>query len=202
MTTDAFLDAFTDPQALCRRVSDAARALSLPQTQRVLPLALQWHEGQLRKGARPLPYITHPLSTACHALSLSMAEDDLLAALLLHDVLEDTPHTADELPVSPAVREAVTLVTKTPGYNNRDYYAAIAENRLATLVKLFDRCHNLSCMASGFSRDKMAAYVRETEEYLLPLLDALPRRWPQHDGPAWALQYQMLSLMNAVRRLL
>jgi len=178
-----------------------ARQRGLAHVPAALDLARRSHLGQFRKGGS-IPYITHPLATACHALSLGLAEDDLICALLLHDVIEDAGLTAAELPVPPAAAEAVQLVSKTPGYIEADYYAAIAKNPLACLVKLFDRCHNIACMASGFTRPKMAFYIEETSRYILPLFAAVEEMRPDLALPLWQMRYQLLTQMDAIARLL
>lgn len=197
-----------ETQLLYARVREAAERLALPQTLRVLPLARQWHAGQWRKGADPLPYISHPLTMACHALSLGLTEDDLLSALLLHDVVEDCGIAPGDLPVSPAVQRAVALVSfsRLDGEDYHQakarYYAAIRENDLACMVKVLDRCHNVSCMAHGFTRERMASYVQETDTYILPLLDTLDARLPQAGSALWAVRYQLQSLLDTFRHLL
>lgn len=57
--------------------------------------AVQAHQGAVRKGTK-IPYITHPLETAV-IVSLITQEEELIAAALLHDVLEDTDATWEQL---------------------------------------------------------------------------------------------------------
>lgn len=201
MHTPLLAQTLHDEAVLSDFVLTQARRHGLAQTLAALPLARQCHQGQYRKGGG-LPYITHPLATACHALSLGLTEDDLIAALLLHDVIEDAGMTADQLPVSPAAAKAVQLVSKTPGYIEADYYAAIAKNPLACLVKLFDRCHNIACMAAGFPRWKMASYIEETNRCILPLFTAAQTMRPDLALPLWQMRYQPLTQMDAIARLL
>ena len=118
---------------------------------------------------------------------MGIVEDDVLASLLLHDVIEDTDTKPEELPVNERVREAVCLVSYNTYEGDKEaikprYYEQISKNELASLVKCIDRCNNLSCMADGFTRQKMASYVIQTEKYILPLLDivkAVPRSPPR-----------------------
>lgn len=196
----------TQAETLYARVRLAAEAHALSQTLRILPLVRQWHAGQYRKGSAALPYVTHPLTLACHALSLGLVQDELLAALLLHDVAEDCGVAIRDLPVSPRVQHTVALVTfrqhdsESYAQAKARYYAAIREDDLACLVKVLDRCHNVSCMADGFTRTRMAEYVEETETYILPLLDVLDERCPH--AALWALRYHLKSLLDTYRHLL
>lgn len=182
------------------------------QTAAALPYARKMHEGQFRKGNGKVPYIYHPLLMSCHALALQLHEDDLIAALLLHDVCEDCRNAdgkriqPEQLPVGPVTRQAVRLVTKPEEKHDgweEEYYGAISENRIATIVKVLDRCNNISLMAGGFSRRKMAQYIAETETYIMPLLDVLKRHYEANCyNAAFLIKYQMLSDMENLKRLL
>ncbi len=73
---------------------------------------------------------------------------------------------------------------------------------LAALVKCFDRVNNLSNMALGFTRDRMAEYVEETERDIVPLLRMIKDEAPEYDDACWLLSYQMYSLLETFKRLL
>ena len=187
-------------------VKTRAMSLSLSQTIKALGFARERHEGQFRDGPGGVPYIIHPLTMACHALAMGIEDDDVLAALLLHDVVEDAGAQIEELPAGEAVREAVRLVSYNsyPGPKEKIkplYYENIGKNPLACLVKCIDRCSNLSTMAMGFSREKMVTYVEQTEQYVIPLLAAVKNE-PRWNSAAWLLQYQITSLLETYKRLL
>ena len=196
-----------DPDRMYTYLKASAQRLGLTQTLRALPLMKEKHEGQFRKGkTETMPYRVHPLTLACHALAMGIGEDDVLAALLLHDVVEDTNTKPEELPVNDRVREAVRLVSYNTYAGDKQeikplYYANIAKNPLAALVKCVDRCNNLSCMVDGFTRAKQAVYVTETERYVLPLLDVI-REVPAWNSAAWLLRYQIRALLETFKRML
>ncbi len=187
-------------------VKAKAQAGNLTQTLAALPFMREKHSGQLRKGrTEQAPYAVHPLTLACHALAMGLEDDDVLAALLLHDVVEDTDTAPEDLPAGDRVRKAVTLVSYNTYAGDKAaikpaYYAGIRENPLACLIKCVDRCHNLSCMADGFSRRRMAQYVTETEKYIMPLLPAV-KAVPSWNNAAWLLGYQMTALLETFKRL-
>lgn len=195
-------------EEMYRFVEAFAEENSLAQTQAALPFMKQSHAGQLRKGSGRIPYIYHPLTMACHSIAMGLTEDELLAAILLHDVCEDCGVEADALPVNEAVREAVALLTfqKPEGMAKAQakalYFEALKENRLAAVVKLLDRCNNVSAMASAFPKDKMAHYIRETESSLLPLLDVIRSRYAGYEQALFLLEYQLLSVLESLKRLL
>ena len=62
------------------------------KVEKAITFASKAHEGQLRKGTDK-PYILHPIETMILVMRLSYANEDLLAAAVLHDVVEDTPVT-------------------------------------------------------------------------------------------------------------
>ena len=148
-------------------VKGRAQMLKLTQTLKVLELLPEAHSDQTRKSKYGFeaPYVVHPLTLACHALAMGLRDDDILAACLAHDIVEDSkdPHYEPEnLPVNETVREAVRLVTKPAEEEKqkdkdweKKYYANIRKNPLACLVKCLDRVNNLSGMADGFPRKKM-----------------------------------------------
>ena len=198
---------YFDPDRMYTYVKAKAQAAGLKQTLAALPFMREKHAGTVRDGS-DVPYMVHPLTLACHALAMGIADDDVLAAALLHDVVEDTDTSPDELPVADTVREAVRLVSHNTYGGEEDkennkplYYGNIAKNPLAALVKCLDRCNNLSSMAAGFSRAKMVKYVKQTEQYVLPLLNVV-KAVPEWNNAAWLMRYQMVTMLEAFKRLL
>ncbi len=198
---------YSDPEHMYTFIKAKAQSMGLVQTLNALPLMRAKHDGQFREGlVEKSPYRVHPLTLACHALAMGIEEDDVLAALLLHDVLEDTDTQADEHKVAPQVLEAVRLVSYNTYEGEKSrikplYYENIGRNELASLVKCIDRCNNLSCMADGFSRQKMISYVSDTERYLMPLLDVV-KNVPKWNNAAWLLRYQVTALVESFKRVL
>lgn len=134
----------------------------LPSWSPALERALRWaavgHEGQLRKGS-PTPYITHPMAVAM-ILDRAGFPEDVLVAGLLHDLVEDTDVTLDDVRdrFGDAVAEAVAGCTevkrdaggaKRPWADRkRDHVAALASaSDSIKAVTLADKLHNLACIA-------------------------------------------------------
>lgn len=179
-----------------------AAGSQLHETQRALVFAREKHSGQRRAGGDP--YIVHPLTMACDAVSLGIRDDAMLAAILLHDVCEDCGVAPDELPVGEATRRCVELLTfrVEPGEAKEAakarYYARIAQNRAATIAKLIDRCHNVSSMAGPFSRERLIAYIDETRRYILPLLHEAKQRYPEDANLFFVLKYHIVSVLDSI----
>lgn len=176
------------------------------QTLRVLPYARELHKDQFRKGKDKVPYIYHPLLISCHALALGLDDDNLISAAILHDVCEDCGVKPEELPVNEETREAVILLTKdsspegaTPE-GKKKYYDGIINNRLAIMVKLLDRCNNISGMAAGFSKEKMARYIRGTEKWIYPLFAKARTLYPEYSNQVFLIKYHITSVVEALKR--
>ena len=203
-----FHDEMYSLERMYSQVKIAVNALELKQSARALVLMKKYHEGQTRKGKDKVPYIAHPLLIACHALALGLKEDELIATALLHDVLEDTDATPDELDVSLEVIEAVKLVSYScpEGMTSKEakklYYDGMYGNKIAAIVKILDRCNNVSHMAAAFSKEKLIEYIDETEEYVFPLIEHVKHNYLEYYNAVFLLKYQMLSVMETMKRLL
>lgn len=108
--------------------------------EKAILLAEKAHAGQLDKGGAP--YILHPkrVMNACET------EEEKIAAIL-HDVIEDTELTAEDLQkegFSAAVVEAVACLTKKDGEDYMAYIERVCQNRLAARVKLADLSDNMN----------------------------------------------------------
>ncbi len=187
-------------------VKATARNFKLKDTLKAVDYAVEAHEGQKRKKSK-VPYIYHPLNLACHALSMGIIEDDIVAACLLHDVIEDCGKKIDELPVSDETRELVKLLTcEKTNDDNRDrvisaYYKKIVASPKAALIKCMDRCNNLTTMSWGLSRDRIYRMIKETEEYYPALIKSM-KSTPEYSGAAWLLQYHIESMLDIYKRLM
>ena len=134
-----------DPDHMYTWLKAKAHSLGLTQTLKALPLMKEMHNGQMRKSmVAAVPYRTHPLTLACHALAMGIVEDDVVSGLLLHDVLEDTDVSLEELEAlfPPEVTDTVSLLTRKPEQDYLDYIRAVKKHPAARMVKLADLAHN------------------------------------------------------------
>ena len=187
------------------RLRTMAAAEKPPETYRALNFMRECHVGQFRKKGRysseKVLYINHPLLMACHAHALGINDDVILAAVLLHDVLEDTDATAEELPFCEEVKELVTTLSffKHGSKTKEEYYSDISKNGKVCVIKILDRCNNISTMAGSFTRHKMIEYIKETEKYILPLTDVLKYNYPEYDDIAFLVKYHIISVLETVK---
>jgi (p)ppGpp synthase/HD superfamily hydrolase len=104
-----------------------------------IELAVKAHRGQKDKYGRP--YILHPLS-----LMLKMESDEQMTAAVLHDVVEDTSVTLEDLKregFGPRILEAVDSLSRREGESYEDYIERLSGNPAAVKVKLADLEHNM-----------------------------------------------------------
>ena len=194
------------------RVKTIAQTERLENTLAALDFMREKHRGQYRNGyqfsGEKVEYINHPLMMTCHAHAMGIKDDAVLAAILLHDVVEDTDTALEELPVNDEVKEIVDLVTfrMLPGKTRKEskaaYYQRIRQNKKACVVKVIDRCNNVSTMAGCFKRERMVNYIEETEEYILPILTVLKNRHAEYSDVAFLVKYQIISLLESIKNLL
>lgn len=136
-----------------------ATALRMEQTLKALTISIDKRQGQLRKSGEP--YIVHPLSTACDAMSMEIKDDNIIATILLHDVCEDCGVFLQELLVNEVVRRGIQLIAfivldgETKEIAKTRYYNMLIQSKEAVITKLIDSCYNVSSMAGTFSIEKL-----------------------------------------------
>lgn len=108
-----------------------------PLTQKAMLLAYDAHHGQRDKAG--IPYIFHPFH-----LAEQMPDELTTCVALLHDVVEDTPLTLDDLAgdFPPAIINALALLTHQPDTSYDDYIRALRDDPIAATVKRADLLHN------------------------------------------------------------
>ncbi len=132
-----------------------------------IQLARRAHEGQLDKSGRP--YIAHPLRVMGH-----LRDEHERMVAVLHDVVEDTGVTLDDLAAlgCPAdVLDAVGAISKRPGESQADYLARVMANPLALRVKRADIADNMSDDRMGRLDPPTQQRLQAKYEAALRLLD-------------------------------
>ena len=107
-------------------------------TKKALKLCFAAHKDQTDKSG--MPYVFHPFH-----LAEQMPDEDTTIVALLHDVIEDTPYTLDDLRAmgfNEQVLDALALMTHDKRIPYMDYVAKIKGNKIARPVKLADLKHN------------------------------------------------------------
>ena len=136
------------------------------------------HDGQVRQSGEA--YVTHPLNVA-YILAEMHADKDTICAALLHDTLEDTDVTKEELahnfnPIVANLVDGVTKLAKINFSSKQDQYMAntrkiitgITEDVRIIIIKLADRLHNMRTLQFK-SEFKQKENALETIELFVPL---------------------------------
>ena len=134
------------------------------------------HSGVARKSGEP--YILHPIAVSCILAHMRLDAETLMAALL-HDVIEDTDFTKEDITekFSRTVAELVDGVTKLSHSSDKEYNKAASFRKIlqATLqdprviiIKLADRYHNMTTLES-LRPDKRARIAQETFDIFVPM---------------------------------
>ncbi len=141
-------------------------------TNRVLQFIYKAHEGAVDRAG--LPYVYHPLAVAA-----DMKDEDSTVVALLHDVIEDTDYTVEDieaLGVSDEAIAALKLLTHDKEVPYMDYVEKIKQNPLAARVKIADLKHNsdLTRLSNITPADK--ARVEKYKKAQKILRAALPKK--------------------------
>lgn len=184
-----------------------AKGRRLHNTVKAISYASMLHEGQKRKSGED--YIEHPMRVCKQLISLGIDDDNILAASLLHDVVEDCNISVAELKeeFGADISDCVALLSKLPypaKVNKQamldNYYNGIknSKNVKAMLIKISDRCHNLSTMTGPFTQEKIIDYIYETRTYVYPLCDYVIDNYPEYSDLVYSMKYHMDSIIYAV----
>ncbi len=171
-----------DVAALEQRVASYAPPEAVALVRRAFRVGAKAHEGQTRKSGEP--YITHPVQVATILAEMRLDPEALVAAIL-HDTLEDTPLSREELErdFGAEVAELVDGVTKldkvqfrtrreADAESFRKMMLAMARDLRVILIKLADRLHNMRTL-HAMSDEARRRIARETLEIYAPIAQRL-----------------------------
>jgi guanosine-3',5'-bis(diphosphate) 3'-pyrophosphohydrolase len=167
---------------LCGVLSGYLDQAQIDETCRAYRLAAAAHEGQFRLSGEP--YICHPLSVALILAEMRMDAKGIMAAVL-HDVIEDTPITKEQLreQFGEEVAELVDGVSKltqldcksraeAQAQNVRKMFLAMVKDLRVIMVKLADRLHNMRTLGI-MSPSRRRRIARETLDIYAPIANRL-----------------------------
>ncbi len=157
---------------LIERVTPQLGAEQVAQVYRAYEVAHEAHSGQTRDEGTA--YIVHPIRVAVSLVDeLNLYSPKLICSALLHDVIEDSDITRDDVTemFGEQIAEIVWLLTKLEDVGLAEYLARIeaAAYTGAPIVKLCDRLDNLRSVAHTPKLEKKHRYIRTTEQLYLPL---------------------------------
>ena len=181
------MEDFTSPEQLYQELIASVRkyhpSADISMIEKAYNIAYNAHKGQVRKSGEP--YIIHPLCVAIILADLELDKETIVAGLL-HDVVEDTVMTSEEIrqEFGAEVELLVDGVTKlgqlsyshdkveVQAENLRKMFLAMAKDIRVILIKLADRLHNMRTL-KYMTPEKQKEKARETIEIYAPLADRL-----------------------------
>lgn len=181
------------------RVADYSPDTDLDIIDRAYIFSARVHEGQMRLSGEP--YLSHPLEVAGILADMNL-DPVSIAAGLLHDVVEDTRATPEEIEsmFGPEVRHIVSGVTKISALplassqarqaeSIRKMILAMADDIRVILIKLADRLHNMRTLKFHQSDKKKAKIAQETMDIYAPLAARLGIYWIKKELEDIAFMY-------------
>ena len=169
-------------EKLVEAIRASGKAYNMEMIEKAYDLANEAHKGVCRRSGEP--YICHPLAVARLVLDLGM-DTESIAAALLHDVVEDTPTTLDDLKAAfgeevALLVDGVTKLTKIQFSNIEELQAenlrkmllAMSRDVRVMIIKLCDRLHNMRT-GDAWPEQKRRDKARETMEVYAPIANRL-----------------------------
>ena len=117
----------------------------MSQLEKAIVLATTAHQGQTDKGGHP--YILHPLR-----IMMRMKSEDEMIVAVLHDVIEDTTITYEDLEkegFASSIIESITALTRKPSEDYMDFINRCKQNEIARKVKMQDISDNMNLSRMG-----------------------------------------------------
>ncbi|ATC84987.1 bifunctional GTP diphosphokinase/guanosine-3',5'-bis pyrophosphate 3'-pyrophosphohydrolase [Pseudoalteromonas sp. NZS127_1] len=169
-------------EGLKKKISEYLPAADVELVQKSYVVAREAHEGQTRSSGEP--YITHPVEVTQILAGMHLDHETLMAALM-HDVIEDTDFSQQDLAeiFGETVAELVEGVSKLDklsfkdkkefqAENYRKMIMAMTQDIRVILIKLADRTHNMRTLGA-LRPDKRRRIARETLEIYAPIANRL-----------------------------
>ena len=167
---------------LLEAIQASGRPYNMEMIEKAYRMADDAHKDVRRRSGEP--YICHPLAVARLVLDLGM-DSESIAAALLHDVVEDTPTTVDEVKSTfgadvALLVDGVTKLTKIQfssieeqqAENLRKMLLAMSQDVRVMIIKLCDRLHNMRT-GDAWPEQKRRDKARETMEVYAPIANRL-----------------------------
>ncbi len=196
--TDNVIEKYHTYDELVRNILLSGKDYDMSAIEKAYLFANKAHAGQTRKSGEP--YIVHPISVADVLVSLGMDTDSVVSALL-HDVVEDTPVTSEDIEKNfgSTIAQIIDGLTKLSklGFKTKEEHQAenirrmlIATNKdiRVLIIKLADRLNNMRTLSAMYPQ-KQRDIARETMEIYAPLAHRLGIRQVKEELEDLSLRY-------------
>lgn len=179
-----------------------AKGANLPLTMKAVTYANNLHKDQKRDDGAE--YFEHPIRVCRYLLNHGIRDDVTLAASLLHDVIEDTSITKEELAeiFSEEVAHIVNLLSKKEKIAAEIYYQDISTDIRAIIIKAADRACNIDDMINCYTIERLVKYIRDTEEYVLPMMKNARRIYLEYSDALVAFRDHIKGVVKVAKKVI
>lgn len=187
--------------------------MGFTQSQKAMELVLRYHKGERKDGS---PEASHLLEVATivlgalHERSNSSDLDEIVAAALLHDLVEDYSRQYSEnalrMDFNLGVCQPVMNVCKPADFKKtreyrEAYFRKIQSCPRSIIVKGADRLHNIRSMVNGFPVEKRELYILEVEEWFYPMMKFGERQYPEFKFVIMTLRKTIETELEMIKRI-
>lgn len=182
-------------------IEGAARD-GLPNTQKALAIAVEYHKGQKRASGDP--FIIHPLRVCTYLMALGIDDDITLATCLLHEITrkckerltEGGYELVDKYDLNKKVIENVQILSNKD-VKKEEYYCKIKENPQTLLEKLSNRMHTCTRLVDS-TNEEISTYILETKEHMVPMCEYGVLHYPKYANQIDVMEMHILAICNMV----
>lgn len=163
-----------------------------------------WHTGTRKDGS---PEFSHQIWQANFVRTLDgilLNTETQICVAFLHDVVEDYPVSLSDIRdnFGVEVMNAVERISKVIGGHKKtseEYFDRMADCPFASLGKGVDRMHNHQTMPGAFTVEKQREYIRETEDWILPMLKRARRIFPEQEAAFENVKHNLLMQIELLQ---
>ena len=185
---------------------------NLVLAEKAMDYAELYHVNKRKNGA---PEFGHQVFIASYAVQVFIENirypDEFLAAVFLHDTVEDYPDKVSFLDIyenfNSVVVDILKPVTKKASFSKskedyEEYYSGIVKIPLSVMVKAADRIHNLQTMVNVFTIEKQYQYINEVETFILPMLKIARKDFYEYEQVFLALSHTLERQITYLKEIL
>ncbi len=168
---------------------------------KAMEFAKKFHTGKRKDGS---PEFSHQISQVAYIRTIIGTFDnpeDIICTIFLHDVCEDYNVSFEEIKAlfGESVAKSVYLMTKVFRGTKKtpeEYFSDMLDDLTASISKGCDRIHNHYTMIGGFTAEKQKSYIEETEKYIIPMLKAARRKYPEQEEAFENIKFVLMNQMS------
>ena len=167
---------------------------------RAMNFASEHHTGVRKDNITPEFHHQISITSYLRTLPGIIAQEFMLAAGFLHDVVEDYDVSIQqiELDFGKEIAKIVELLTKTRNNEKQEYYDRMQYCPSASIIKGADRMHNFQTMIEVFDTEKKKEYIKECNEFILPMLKSARYRFPQQEPAYENIKLVLMSQIELI----